>query len=287
MHVRVVTINVQAPEFADWPQRCRVLADGLRSLRPDIVALQEVVRNDNHDAVHDLLGPGWYAAWNSRRTPDGLGTALASRWPIDDVRELDEHVSERAARFSAWCTSLVATVKAPQPIGPLLMVHHKPSWPYDLEYERELQAVATARLAETALNNREMHTVLLGDMDAVPDAASIRFLTGRQSLQGMSVCYRDAWATVHPGEPGHTFSSRNRLVREGDMPFDPGRRIDYIMVRCAHHGPTLDVADCQRIFTDEVDGVQASDHYGVVADLTMPSRPPGSFGFRRSRAHDL
>jgi endonuclease/exonuclease/phosphatase family metal-dependent hydrolase len=132
-----------------------------------------------------------------------------------------------------------------------------------------------------------MHTVLLGDMDAVPDAASIRFLTGRQSLQGMSVCYRDAWATVHPGEPGHTFSSQNRLVREGDMPFDPGRRIDYIMVRCAHHGPTLDVADCQRIFTDEVDGVQASDHYGVVADLTMPSRPPGSFGFRRSRAHDL
>jgi endonuclease/exonuclease/phosphatase family metal-dependent hydrolase len=63
------------------------------------------------------------------------------------------------------------------------------------------------------------------------------------------------------------------------MPSGPGRRIDYVMVRCTHQGPALDIADCRRIFTDEVDGVQASEHYGVPADLTVPSRPPGSFGF--------
>jgi len=33
---------------------------------------------------------------------------------------------------------------------------------------------------------------------------SIRFWTGRQSLEGVSVCYRDAWASAHPGAPGRT-----------------------------------------------------------------------------------
>jgi hypothetical protein len=67
---------------------------------------------------------------------------------------------------------------------------------------------------------------LAGDFDDPPDAASIRFWTGRQSLDRTSVCYQDAWEAVHPGGPGHTFSPRN---------------------------------------------------FGVVADLRVPPRPPGSW----------
>jgi hypothetical protein len=42
------------------------------------------------------------------------------------------------------------------------------------------------------------------------------------------------------------------------------------MVRCADHGPTLEVSGCERVFDDAVDGVWASDHFGVVADLSIP-----------------
>jgi endonuclease/exonuclease/phosphatase family metal-dependent hydrolase len=167
-------------------------------------------------------------------------------------------------------------VAAPLPFGPLLVVHHKPSWPRDLERERELQAVAAARLAERVRDGRVMHVIVVGDLDATPDSASVRFLTGRMSLEGMSVCHLDAWEACRPGEAGHTFTPRNRLVREGDMPGEVGRRIDYVMVGCGHHGPTLDVAACRRIFTEEIGGVQASDHYGVLADLRPLARPPGS-----------
>ena len=41
--------------------------------------------------------------------------------------------------------------------------------------------------------------MLAGDFNAGPDAASIRFLTGRQSLRGESVAYVRAWDAVHPG----------------------------------------------------------------------------------------
>ncbi|XVQ14239.1 endonuclease/exonuclease/phosphatase family protein [Spirillospora sp. CA-255316] len=56
--VRVITMNVMAPEFADWPRRRAVLADGLRSLRPDIVALQEIVADEHHDGVREHVQAG-------------------------------------------------------------------------------------------------------------------------------------------------------------------------------------------------------------------------------------
>jgi endonuclease/exonuclease/phosphatase family metal-dependent hydrolase len=62
------------------------------------------------------------------------------------------------------------------------------------------------------------------------------------------------------------------------MPLELGRRIDYIMVRCVEHGPTLEISACARVFDEPVDGVWASDHLGVVADLSAPT----SSGRRRT-----
>jgi endonuclease/exonuclease/phosphatase family metal-dependent hydrolase len=120
--------------------------------------------------------------------------------------------------------------------------------------------------------------IVLGDFDDTPDSPSIRFWTGRQSLDGLSVAYRDAWESIHPAEPGHTFSADNApQTRAGEMSLELGRRVDYILVRCGIHGPTLDVTDSRRMLDQEVDGVCASDHYGVVADLAIPAQPPGAW----------
>jgi hypothetical protein len=102
-----------------------------------------------------------------------------------------------------------------------------------------------------------VHVVLAGDLDATLDAASVRFWRGRQSLGGMSVCYRDAWGSTHPDEPGHTFTAENPLVtaENWDWELELGRRIDHVFVRCTDHGPTLDIHDCERIFDEPVDGV--------------------------------
>jgi hypothetical protein len=65
------------------------------------------------------------------------------------------------------------------------------------------------------LAGRDLPVILAGDFDATPDSSSIRFWSGRQSLDGTSVAYQDAWEAVHPGEAGHTFTPRNPLVRAG------------------------------------------------------------------------
>jgi endonuclease/exonuclease/phosphatase family metal-dependent hydrolase len=114
--------------------------------------------------------------------------------------------------------------------------------------------------------------LVAGDLDADPDATSIRFWTGRHALGDLSLCYRDAWDSAHPGEPGHTFVPGNPYAADWDWPF---RRIDYIFVRCGEHGgPTLAVAGCARTFDRPATCV--SDHYGVVADLRLPVTGPSA-----------
>jgi endonuclease/exonuclease/phosphatase family metal-dependent hydrolase len=257
---------------AAWRDRRAVLADGLRALEPDLVAFQEAIHHDDYDQVPDLLGPGYHVAHQTRREADGSGVSIASRWPLAEVREVDLQVSPRTAGFPS--VALAAEVQAPPPIGPVLFVNHKPNFELALEHERELQAVTTATLLEQLAADREVHVVVAGDFDAAADAASMRFWRGRQSLGGTSVCYRDAWEQVHGTDPGHTFTPENPMVADGTWPLEPGRRIDYILVRCRDHGPSLDITTCERTFDRPVDGVWGSDHYGVVADLAVAPPEP-------------
>jgi hypothetical protein len=41
--IRVLTLNLLSPQHANWERRRPVLIDGLRRLRPDVVAFQETV----------------------------------------------------------------------------------------------------------------------------------------------------------------------------------------------------------------------------------------------------
>jgi endonuclease/exonuclease/phosphatase family metal-dependent hydrolase len=277
--LRVATLNLWA-RFGDWPARRGLLQAGLRALAPDLVAFQEAVVSDGYDQVNDLLGSGWQVVYSAAREGEGSATALASRWPLGAVHEVDLNVTPRTADFP--CTTLVAEVDAPDPVGPLLFASNNPNYQLPFERERELQAVTTARFIERLVGERDLHVVLAGDFDAMPEQASVRFWCGRQSLESMSVCYRNAWEAVHPDEPGHTFtphnplvgSLRNQFVVDGEVPVEPGRRIDHIMVRCGRHGPSLHIVGCARIFDEPVGGVWASDHFGVVADLAAPRPAP-------------
>jgi endonuclease/exonuclease/phosphatase family metal-dependent hydrolase len=71
---------------------------------------------------------------------------------------------------------------------------------------------------------------------------------------------------VHGNAPGHTFTPDNGLRSDAWRP-RPGRRIDYVMVRCGDHGATLDIANCDVVFDQPVEGVWGSDHFGVIADV--------------------
>jgi endonuclease/exonuclease/phosphatase family metal-dependent hydrolase len=261
--MRAATLNLWG-RHGDWEARRKVLIDGFRTLAPDVVALQESVMTTAYDQVVDLLGEGFHIAHQGRRVEEGTGCSIASRWPFAELREVDLLVTHRVDPEAFGARTTVAEIDAPD--GRFLFANHKPSWQSGLEHERELQAVTAARFIEDMRAGRDLPVVVAGDFDAMPDSASVRFWAGRQSLDATSVCYRDAWELRHPGVPGPTFSSENPLRSEG-WPGDLDRRIDYIFVRANDRGPAYDVTACERIFDAPVDGVWASDHFGVYADL--------------------
>jgi endonuclease/exonuclease/phosphatase family metal-dependent hydrolase len=259
--MRVATLNLWM-RSGDWAARRRVLRDGFAALGADVIGFQEVETVDGADSVTEILGPEYEVRHQQEGLlGDGNGAAIASRWPIAAWHEVDLQLTPRTADFPA--TTLIAAIDGPEP---LLFVNHLPSWKPQLEHERELQTVAAIRRVEELVGDR--HAVLAGDLDASPGAASIRFLRGLQSLDGTSTYWHDAWDTAHPGEPGHTFTTRNPLMlEESDVRVEVDRRIDYIFVRADELGPTLAVRRCDQLFAEPVDGVWASDHFGLVADL--------------------
>jgi endonuclease/exonuclease/phosphatase family metal-dependent hydrolase len=235
--VRVATLNLWG-RSGDWTARRAVLARGFEELAPDLVLLQEVADGQEQE----VLGPGYEVVHHD-------WTAVASRRSPGRTHVLGGEQGQAA-------TLLVE-------FDDLVAVNHFPSWAPSLEAARERETVAAARRVEELVGDR--HVILGGDLDAVPDAASIRFLRGLQGLDGFSVRYLDAWEAVHPGDPGHTFTTVNPLVmEESSVTREEPRRIDYLFMRCTDDGPTLAVRDCRLMFTDPV----GSDHYGLLADLT-------------------
>jgi endonuclease/exonuclease/phosphatase family metal-dependent hydrolase len=266
--LRVLTYNIYNTE-GDWDRRRPILADGLRELKPDIIGFQETSLTDEIDQVRQLLGESWHILHSEKRKPGEIGVSIASRLPLHFVGELDLHVTKRTDAFP--CTALIAEVHVPEPIGRVLVVNHFPDYQVHHERERELQTVLVARRVEELVAENDAHVILLGDLDAEPDSATLRFLTGRQSLEGLSVCYRNAWESAHAGERGETFTPRNALMaaKNWDWPF---RQIDHILVRCGRRSqPTLNIPACELAFDEAIDGVWGSDHIAVAADLEVPA----------------
>lgn len=263
--MRIVTLNTWGMR-GDWPARSEVFRAGFAALDADVVLLQETIRTEDVDQAAGMLGSGYHFAEQADREPDGQGITTAARWPFGAVFEVDLHLTERTGDFAATC--LVTEVLAPEPFGRIWVANHFPDFQLDHERERCVQAAAVARRLEEVVADAPGHVIVAGDMDAEPDADSMRFWTGRHVIDDLSVCYRSAWEAIHPGRPVATYLPENPLSVDLDWPF---RGIDHVLVRCDRHGPTLPIRACRRVF--DHGPVSASDHYGLVVDLDPPPAP--------------
>jgi endonuclease/exonuclease/phosphatase family metal-dependent hydrolase len=278
VRLRILTINVQNDEGD--PRRLDLLNRELRRIDPDVVALQEVISAGPRQQLDALLAgtalTGTHQAQAMAYTPPFAdrygGSAVASRWPHHVVEVLDLRLA--GATDVPWCT-LAVSIPLPGE-GEVLFIAATASWRLDAEDARERQAVALADL--DARHRRALPTIIAGDFNAAPEAASIRYLTGQQSIGGRSVCYHDAWAVAGSG-PGYTWTVDNpnaRAVIE-QIVGQPAhrRRIDYVFLgsRHAHPSAHCQVQGAALAFDQPDDGIRPSDHYGVVVDVEIGNDP--------------
>jgi endonuclease/exonuclease/phosphatase family metal-dependent hydrolase len=270
--MRVLTFNVQ--NDSGDPRRTGLINAELRRLAPDLVALQEVTGEDHLAALLD--GTGLHGThqtsvlgYEPPYADQYGGTAVASRWPHHVLKAADQSLPGDPLPWYA----LAVAVGVPD-TGELLLIAPTSSWRLDAEAARERQALAITDLDERHRHRQRLPTIVAGDLNAAPDASSVRYLTGLQSLDGRSVHYLDAWAVAGDG-PGYTWSVDNPLaaVEIEHLIGQPGhrRRIDYVLVGSVHAHPDgrARIVSAEVVLDKPVDGVWLSDHSGVLVELHL------------------
>jgi endonuclease/exonuclease/phosphatase family metal-dependent hydrolase len=270
VRLRILTINVQNDEGD--PRRVLVLNRGLRELAPDLVALQEVGRTQLGELLEGTGLVGTHKADVMAYEPQWAdrygGNAIASRHPHEVIEVLDLRGAD--SPDVPWCT-LAASIEL-EGDGQLLFIAATTAWRLEAEAVRERQAVAISDV--DARHRRALPTIVAGDLNASPVAASIRYLTGLQSIGGRSAHYHDAWAVAGDG-PGHTWTADNPTARAeiDQLVRQPNhrRRIDYVLIGSPHAHPDAScrVRSAALAFDKPSEGVWASDHFGVVVDLEI------------------
>lgn len=274
--LRILTMNIWA--FTEpFATRQRLIRAGIRQLDPDLLAFQEAGFGKGRHQVAELLqGLGYHVLHQFERSPAQghiEGNCVASRWPMQlvEVRSLQLTQQSRDFPYAA----LAVKVAVPDPVGSLLFVNAKPSWEFDGERERELQAVVLAKMVARHARREGFPPILAGDFDATPDSASIRFLTGKQSLNGMSVYYADAWHDGGDGTDGHTWTYRNKVTACAEIDRHRlgrkhARRIDYIFLGMPRAFQRYArVRRCEVVLNRPQRGVWPSDHYALYAEIDV------------------
>lgn len=280
--VRLVTLNL----WGNQPPlrgRLALAAKQLRALAPDVVGLQEVRPENGRDGATTAeylageLGAGFVYETSLEWQDDDFfaghpggqeGLALISRHPIVEHRVKRLPVARRTEKRIL----LSALIEAP---GGRVWCHTTHlHYRLDDGLAREQQVVAVDQAIKAIADESPSGRVqlLCGDFNATPEHDEIRYLRGLTTLAGGRTHYQDAFARIHPGAPGLTWSSENELTRPLRS-LDIDRRIDYIFVTTRRKDGRGTIRDA-RVVLDErhPEGYCASDHYGVLADVQIAPR---------------
>lgn len=280
-HVRILNINIWN-QWGPWSERCAVLRAGLSAESADIVTLQEVLRMERGGLSQlDEVGADLYphrsyaAAWAiDAETGFTLGNGVLSRLPfLEEEQVLLPNPMGHESRSLLYV--LCAT---PHGELPLFVTHL--DWQLELSHVRCQQVsfivermdawLARARQRPGA---KLLPPVLAGDFNAEPDSDEIRFLRGRHALPPSGggtprgVYFNDCYIYCGGEEKaGVTFARSNCYAQ---MAGEPDRRIDYIFTALPDRKRRGEPLRAWRCLDQPVNGIFASDHYGVAADIRI------------------
>lgn len=253
-------------------ERSRAARSALAQLGPDLCYLQEVRADATADVAAELaddlglhlgrgeaVGADW---WSGRVGEDvRVDNVVLSRWPIEELEVVALPCREGVVEQRSAAAARVVT-----PEGALRVVSLQlASSPLDSVVRQRQLEVLARRLTDLV---RSDETVLVaGDFNAEPDSDEVRRFCGHKTtpmVDGLVVL--DLWRYADLADPGWTWDRANPHVLATR---EPSSRIDHLLAGPTPAGLIPEVRRIDRFATGAVDGVWASDHAGVVADLEL------------------
>jgi endonuclease/exonuclease/phosphatase family metal-dependent hydrolase len=290
--LRVAQLNAGSLLEPGWFERREEIVAWLDRLQPDVVCLQEIWEDDDTPNT-----AGWIAErladgtlhWAFEGRPFGerlwpdprlrFGSAVLSRWPVDAATYHSLPVINDDDPFVG---SVPWELLHVQTAGLDVFSCHLAAAPRHSHHRRQQvlaidQHIIDARgdldaTPEPGQTRPAMPPILCGDFNAEPDSDEIRFLCSLCVLDGRTAFYQDAWRVAGEG-PGYTQDWRTNPIAAAIN--IPRKRIDYVFVGDPFQrtGSAGRVLSAQPAFHQSLTGTLASDHTGLVVDITWPDRP--------------
>jgi len=268
--LRCLTLNLWG-EQPPLERRMNIIVDGLRQLRPDVIALQEVreIGGSLRNQAEELGERAGYAhvfapamSWGGGHE----GLAILSR------EKIGEHTTVELPHGTPEERRVLLSARLDTDAGAIWV--HTTHLNYRLHHgkQREEQVMAIDEVI-TGRGNDGVQ-VLMGDFNALPDSDEVRWLCGLTTLGGRRVFYQDAWAVTHAGELGHTWSKANPFTDRLRW-LQPNRRLDYVFVTPMRRDGRGIIQGCRIVFDRaDADGCFASDHFGLFVELQVEALAP-------------
>jgi endonuclease/exonuclease/phosphatase family metal-dependent hydrolase len=273
MHTRLVPLTVLTLNLwndqGPYAERTDLIREWIDRLTPDLIGFNEALRTEAWSQVAQLLeGTAYHLEYVPAQRLGGdreFGNAIASRWPIVDRTSLRLPDAGDGETRAALSISTVA------PFGRVSFTSTHLNWRLDHGAIRERQVVALCDFVRQSATGADLPPILVGDFNAEPDSTEIRWVKGLHAIEGRSVAFVDAWAAAGGPGAGHTWCNRNAYARRA---VEPDRRIDYVFVGLPDRKKRGigRIERCIVVCDEEKNGVWASDHFGVLAEIRTEER---------------
>lgn len=248
MRLRLLSYNIKFGGTG----RAEQIAAVIRAANPDVVLLQEATDRLVVGKLAELTG---MPHWDSRVN---YSTGFLSRL---SVAEYNWHLPRNAKHAFLEIEIKEPTIR--------LFGLHLSAW-FSNWSERQRRYEIRALLEAIKHHQHGFH-IIAGDFNALAPGEVLQvarmpqwiramvWLSGRDiarhTIQHMlDQKYSDAWAALHPGEPGYTFPT-----------WDPHVRLDYLFTPERYRDS---LKEC-RVFSDQADAVRASDHFPLLVEFEV------------------
>ena len=238
--LRILCYNIHYGQGNDGVYDLERLAEVIKAVKPDLVALQEVdVMVRRSGKVHQASKLGELCGLKTFYGPTqhfegGLyGNAVLTNLPVLDVLIHPLPYTEATPELTTYPRAAIAVTVTGPDGKPLRFI--STHFQHNVESDRVNQAHAINELF--AADGDEIPTILAGDMNATPDAEPVKVLLTK-------------WQNAIDEAAAPTVPSQN-----------PTSRIDYIFYRSGAHFRVEE--------TRVIDESMASDHRPVFAVLTL------------------
>jgi endonuclease/exonuclease/phosphatase family metal-dependent hydrolase len=240
----IMTLNVNSygAKHGPWAARRKLICEAIEQAGADVIALQAVGKDpavydglDQAAQLAELLQVYRYHAFQpAMQYDDGREEGLAFLSRFANLGTGHRKLSLRSG-LEDTNQRIVLAARIAAPAGQLQLVNAHFSWVEEQTLDNVQETLAY-------LSTFNEPVLLVGDLNASPDSRPMRTLA--------EAGWHDAWAELHPTEPGHTFESNNLT-----------KRIDYAWLN-GQLWPKLKTAHIVA-GNQDVQGARPSDHLGL------------------------